>query len=438
MTTNLMQLLAGQPSGPKAVVDGPRGTASFSQPRGLCKEEASGQLLVVDGVGGTAVLRTVVTSGRDAGYVATVLGRPGNPPGSADGSGSSAALSSGSWAVVCLPGGSALLVDFSERSFRHICPPGWQGQCGVLVPAGPSPPPSPPPAPPGPTDSCPKPVSKWWRAAWLAAGYALCLATLAGYKAAGSYVAGRIARLRQQHMGPARPSYTDGGGGAGSYQVLPPHTTPAHTKKRWLSRLRARAHQQQLLDSTQAAAEPRAARPQLAAAAAAAAAAEAPPSTNCDSQSWRLQAAGAAAAGPQAPAVTGDTARSGTAAGYSTASAAGGSMSNASTRSGTAGPAGYGPNHLQTVVYEPLATGDSSLDQAGQSNGQRFGQILTGTATSSSEHGTSAAWEAGGSLRASGRGSLSAAPDAAAAAAIVHQRPTGQSLGGFSDVESLL
>lgn len=219
-------------------------------------------------------------------------------------------------------------------------------------------------------------------------------------------------------------------------QALPPPNAPPPIKKHsvWLAALWARAHQQQLLEQSPAVAAPRADTPQLAAAAAA-------PSTTY-STSWQLPAArpaasaadGRAAVEPAAPAVTGDTAGSGNAGEYSAASTAEASISNASTR-------GYGHNHLQTVAYEPLASGDSSASQAGQSTctGQHFGQYLTGSATSSSEHATSAAWEAGGSLRASGRGSLSAAPGAAAAAAAnVHQRPTGQSLGGFSDVESLL
>ncbi|WIA12643.1 hypothetical protein OEZ85_006295 [Tetradesmus obliquus] len=66
MTASTVQLLTGQPSGAKGVKDGPRDTASFNQPRGICKEETSGQLIVVDGVGSTAVLRSVVTSGQNA------------------------------------------------------------------------------------------------------------------------------------------------------------------------------------------------------------------------------------------------------------------------------------------------------------------------------------------------------------------------------------
>jgi hypothetical protein len=62
-----VQLLAGQPSAKKGVIDGPRDTATFNQPRGICKEESTGQLIVVDGVGSTAVLCTVATSGQDVG-----------------------------------------------------------------------------------------------------------------------------------------------------------------------------------------------------------------------------------------------------------------------------------------------------------------------------------------------------------------------------------
>jgi hypothetical protein len=93
----------------------------------------------------------------------------------------------------------------------------------LLLSTGPSPPPRPtppsppPPSPHDPTDSCPKPAPKWLQAALYTAAYAMGLISLAGYRAAGSYVGGRIAKLRQQHMGPGRPSWTDGGDG--SYQV---------------------------------------------------------------------------------------------------------------------------------------------------------------------------------------------------------------------------
>jgi hypothetical protein len=69
-----MQLLAGQPGAAKGVKDGPKTTATFNQPRGLCKEEASGRLIVLDGVGRGAVLRTVVPSGQHAGKTIADIG----------------------------------------------------------------------------------------------------------------------------------------------------------------------------------------------------------------------------------------------------------------------------------------------------------------------------------------------------------------------------
>jgi hypothetical protein len=67
-----------------------------------------------------------------------VLGKDTSADQALDGSGEAAALSSGSWLLICLPGGSVLLVDSNARSIRHICPPGWKGQCGVLDPTPPS------------------------------------------------------------------------------------------------------------------------------------------------------------------------------------------------------------------------------------------------------------------------------------------------------------
>jgi hypothetical protein len=83
--------------------------------------------------------------------------------------------------------------------------------------------PSPPSPHDDPSSSCTKQTPKWLQAALCAAAYFAGLATLAGYRAAGSFVGGKIARLRQQHMGPgARPSHGQHdavGGASGSYQV---------------------------------------------------------------------------------------------------------------------------------------------------------------------------------------------------------------------------
>jgi hypothetical protein len=69
-------LLTGQQGGStsKVMRDGPRGTASFVQPRGLCVERTTGQVIMVDGpspwdplTSHSAVLRTVAVSGPAAG-----------------------------------------------------------------------------------------------------------------------------------------------------------------------------------------------------------------------------------------------------------------------------------------------------------------------------------------------------------------------------------
>jgi hypothetical protein len=58
--TGKVDLVAGAPRSAAAVVDGPPPRARFSQPRGLCQLHGgpfSGQLLVLDAVGATAVVR---------------------------------------------------------------------------------------------------------------------------------------------------------------------------------------------------------------------------------------------------------------------------------------------------------------------------------------------------------------------------------------------
>jgi hypothetical protein len=64
-------LVTGQQEFPQVMHDGPRGTASFAKPRGLCVERTTGHIIVVDGPSPwdpmhpshSAVLRTVTVSG---------------------------------------------------------------------------------------------------------------------------------------------------------------------------------------------------------------------------------------------------------------------------------------------------------------------------------------------------------------------------------------
>lgn len=62
MTPGTATVLAGQLNGPKAIVDGAGDAASFSQPRGLCQSPLTHDLLVVDGISNTAVLRKITTN----------------------------------------------------------------------------------------------------------------------------------------------------------------------------------------------------------------------------------------------------------------------------------------------------------------------------------------------------------------------------------------
>ncbi len=60
-------LLAGDPQAKGEVVDGTGNAARFNQPRDMCQLPGSGDLLVVDGIGSSAVVRYVSIATGDLG-----------------------------------------------------------------------------------------------------------------------------------------------------------------------------------------------------------------------------------------------------------------------------------------------------------------------------------------------------------------------------------
>ena len=60
-------LIAGNPKASPDIVDGIGPAARFSQPRGMCQLVGSGNLLMVDGAGSTAVVRHVDVMTREQG-----------------------------------------------------------------------------------------------------------------------------------------------------------------------------------------------------------------------------------------------------------------------------------------------------------------------------------------------------------------------------------
>jgi hypothetical protein len=82
----------------------------------------------------TAAAAAVAAVAAVVGNVTTILGNqwvdPHFHPSPHDGTGAAAVLSSGAWAIQCLPDGSAVLIDRQLGAIQHICPPGVSAHAG--------------------------------------------------------------------------------------------------------------------------------------------------------------------------------------------------------------------------------------------------------------------------------------------------------------------